>query len=257
MPKHRRKTVKSAVKSAVKSEVRRAVTAGVRAPSRLRRAAFLCLWIFLGGSLTAAVVLTVAAALVFVAPPVPMEPISAEDAQLQQRILGKVSGEVFNRRPPLEASLRLKPDEVNALLRFMVFAVTAAEQFGTIEPRYAEIVRQGHYTYRPGVFTVELPLYRRHSRPFRGAAVLRVEGFPSKYDGKVDFALRSCRFGRIPLSATWAGEYANRELAALSENEDLMRLDRAIKSFEVESNGDVTVVYRPPELLRLLVGRGR
>lgn len=245
------------IQSEIRSETQEAVDAEGRAPSRRRRAAFFCLWLFLGCALTAAVVLTVAAALIFTAPPVPMEPPSADDAQLQQRILGKVSGEVFGRRPPLEASLRLTPGEVNSLLHFMVFTVTAAEQFGSVKPRHAKIIRQGHYTYRPGIFTLELPLYHRRAWPFRGAVVVRLEGFPSKYDGTVDLILESCRLGKISLPTKWVGRLADRELAKFSKNDDLMLLNRAIKSFRVESNGDVTVVYRPPELLRLLVGRRR
>ena len=116
------------------------------------------------------------------------------------------------------------------------------------------MIRAGRYGYRAGVFTAEIPLVRRAPRPFRGAAVLYLEGFPTKIGGRIELALRSCRFGRIPLPATWVGECAGRSLSGLAEKEEMLRFDRAVKSFEAESNGDVIVVYRPPELLRLLIG---
>ena len=247
MPKRRRNSAKSKV---------RASQPGTGGRSRFRKGAVVLLWTLIGGALTAAVLLTVASALLFTAPPEPLEPIfDADAARLQQRLLVQVSREVFGKRPPIESKLRLTPAEVNSLLRFMVFAVTAAEHFGTIDRRYAEMIRGGRYSYRPGMFTAEIPIFREAPRwLFGGAAVLRLEGFPTKRDGGFDVSLRSCRLGRLPIPAAWSEGYANRTFAALLEREDMLCFDRAVKSFEARSDGDVVVVYRPPELLRLLIG---
>ena len=117
--------------------------------SRLRKWAIVLLRIAGIGALTAALVLTAAAALIFTPPPEPMERFSAADAELQQRLFSKVSREVFNRRPPIESEIRLTPAEVNSLLRFLVFSVTAAEQFGSIDRRYAEMIRRKLKRQRP------------------------------------------------------------------------------------------------------------
>lgn len=244
MPKRRRSSAKS-----------KAPVSGAGNSSRLRRWLTVLLWTVGIGVLTAAVLLVAAAAVLLSPPPAPMAPFSAEDAQLQQRILSKVYGEVFNRRPPVEAQLRLTPDEMNSLLRCMVFTVSAAEQFGAVKPAEAEAVRSGHYTYRPGNFTVEIPIARVPAWFFGGAAVLRLEGFPAKYEGKFDIALKSCRIGRLPLPAGEVERLVNRELAKELRRDDMLCFDRAVKSFEAQSDGSVIVIYRPPELLRLLVGR--
>ena len=199
--------------------------------------------------------LLTAAALLLSPPPAPMGEFSAEDAELQQRILSKVYNEVFNRRPPVEAEIRFTPDEMNSLLRCTVFGVSTAEQFGAINRTYAKMIRSGYYVYRPGVFTVEIPIARTAPWLFGGVAVLRLEGFPAKYDGKFDLTLQSCRIGKFPLPAGEVESRANREFAKHLKRADMLCFDRAIKSIEAQPDGTVVVVYRPPELLRLLVNR--
>jgi len=228
--------------------------AGKKPTPRLPKWVIVLLWSVGIGVLTAAALLTVAAAILLSPPPAPMEAFSAEDAQLQQRILSKVYGEVFNRRPPVEAQLRLTPDEMNSVLRCMVFTVSAAEQFGAVDPALAKMVRSGHYTYRAGNFTVELPVARLAPWLFGGTAVLRLEGFPAKYEGKFDLMLQSCRIGKFSLPAGEVERRVNREFAEQLRREDMLCFDRAVKTFEAQPDGSVIVVYRPPELLRLLVG---
>ena len=242
MPSKRRKSVKRAAAGSVRKA----------AASPRRRGVFAAVVL---SCLLAAAFFFAAAWLLLAPPPEPMPNFIPADALVQQKIFAKVSGEVFGRNPPAESEMRLSAVEVNALLRFAVFAVTAAEHFGSIDRPIAERIRAGNYSYRGGVFFAEVPLACVAPRWFFGGnAVVRAEGFPAKYDGKFDFSIRSCRFGRFPLPAAWAERFVNRRFGALPGREDMLRFDRAVKSFEPAENGDVIVVYRPPELLRLLIG---
>lgn len=226
------------------------------APEKKKRSRLRKWMIVLGIAAVLAVMLPIVAASILLSPPpAPMEQFSAEDAELQQRIIMKVYNEVFNRRPPVEAEIRFTPDEMNSLLRCMVFGVSTAEQFGAIKPFYAKMIRSGHYVYRPGVFTVEIPIVRTAPWLFGGAAVLRLEGFPTKYDGRFDLTLQSCHIGKFPLPPGEVESRANREFAKHLKRADMLCFDRAVKSFEAQPDGTVVVVYRPPELLRLLVNR--
>jgi len=244
MPTRHRKSVKRPAAGSV----RKAAAASPRRRGRGFAAVVL-------SCLLAAASFFAAAWLLLVPPPEPMPNSIPADALVQQRILAKVSGEVFSRNPPAESEMRLSPVEVNALLRFAVFAVTAAEHFGSIDRRIAERIRAGNYAYRDGVFFAEVPLARvAPGWFFGGNAVVCAAGFPAKYDGKFDVSIRACRFGRLPVPAAWAERFVNRRFGALPGREDMLRFDRAVKSFEPAENGDVIVVYRPPELLRLLIG---
>ena len=210
------------------------------------------LWCGIGA---AAVVLFLlgAAWLLLTPPPEAMAPPLPADVLVQQRVFAKLSGEVFRRDPPAESELRLTAAEVASLLRFAGFAVTAAEYFGSLDRRVAERIRAGRCSYSAGVFSVEFPLCRPAPRwLFGGAVVVRAEGFPSKYDSRIDFAVRSCRIGRLPLPASWVEAFANRRFGDLPGREGMLRFDRAVKNFEPEGKGGVIVIYRPPELLRLL-----
>ena len=182
-----------------------------------------------------------------------MVPPTPEDMAVQQQIFGKVYREVFSQRPPVEAELRLTPDEVNSMMRCIFFTGAAVGRYGYVDRQAAEIFGCGNCVYRDGLFYAELPVVRDAlCGLFGGTAVVKVEGFPTKYDGKFDISISSCRIGEIKLSAPWVENIADAHVGELMKQEKMLLFDRAVKSMEKAANGDVIIVYRPPELLKLI-----
>ena len=185
--------------------------------------------------------------------PEPMVPPTPEDMVVQQRIFNKVYREVFSQRPPAEAELRLTPDEVNSMIRCIFFTGAAAGRYGFVERQASEILCCGNCVYRDGFFYAELPVVRDMlCGLFGGMVVVKIEGFPTKHDGKLDLSISSCHVGMIKLSASWVESIADARAGELMKREKMRVFNHAVKSMEKAENGDVIIVYRPPELLKLI-----
>lgn len=163
------------------------------------------------------------------------------------RLSSGIAAHTFRRRPVAEARLRLAPDEVNDLLEL---ARRSAEFGRGMPPVWSFTV-----SYRPdGAFAFTVPLDAAPGWLFGGKiyadGVFRLE----KQNGKLLMEFPELRLGRLGVPVPGGGMFiTDKSGGDILAKAFPPEFDAAIKEFYPERDGTLVLVYRPAELLPLLL----
>ena len=180
---------------------------------------------------------------------IPLSPLRHEDLILQQKLIRKISREVFNRRPRRESQLVLTTSEVESLFRLIDYGCSAAKLAGKykgLEPRYFEPV------FFPDRVQAIYPLDTGYRWLFGGVMRWEITATPKFDNNMLSVSIHDCRLGIIPLPR---GIVEKVLLSALREwytSSNYRLFCNLIKKVYMKGDGNLVVIYHPAKLLPLL-----
>ena len=217
-------------------------------PQKKRRITAAVSAVILAGCLAAGFFLVSA---VFTGPEeIPQVPLQNQDFFLQQKLIRKISREVFRRKPKKESVIMLAPGEIESLLRMIDFGASAAKLAGKydgLEPRYFRIAfalgqMQGEYPFDTGMRWL-----------CGGVMPLRFTVIPAWENGTLTVEIREFRIGSLPVPRQIAEKFLADWLREFHGSKVCGRFEKAVKKVQLKQDGSMEVVYSPAALLPLLM----
>lgn len=180
----------------------------------------------------------------------PLEPLSKQDLKLQQKLIRRLSREVFSKRATKESRLVLKTSEIQSLFRLVDYGFSVAKLAGKyqgIEPRYFEpVFSQGH-------IQAIYPLDTGYRWLFGGVLRWRVSATPEFSNKMVALKVHDCRLGIIPLPKNLFEQFLLKLLSELYTSKDYALFCDMVKRIYMNTDGSLVVIYYPAKLLPLLL----
>lgn len=180
----------------------------------------------------------------------PLAPLSRQDLKLQQKLIKRLSREVFSKRAMKESRLVLKTSELQSLFRLVDYGFSVAKLAGKyrgIEPRYFEpVFSQGH-------IQVIYPQDTGYRWLFGGVLRWSVSATPEFNNKIVAVKVHDCRLGGLPLPKGLFEQFLSQLLNELYSSEDYAFFCSMVKKIYMNPDGSLVVVYYPAKLLPLLM----
>ena len=213
-----------------------------------------CMWC--GGAALVLLILFLALALMVFSPYRKFGIPELEDRHYQvlNRLSAHASRNLFRRDPPVEVTLKLSVDEVNALLEFSRSAARFDRKRNMPPPESFDIVYR-----KDGSFRFAAPVDAAPEWFFGGKIYAEGVFYLEKLPDKLIFDLPELRLGRVGASFPGSGMAAKKIGAEALERAMTPEFKAAVKEFypDPERGGALVVVYRPRALLPLLMRAAR
>lgn len=181
---------------------------------------------------------------------IPFSPPEMEDLYLQQKLVRRLTNEVFRRRPKKESQIVLTEKEVNSLFRLTDCGLSGAKLAG----RYSgPLPRTFRPVFRSGRLHVVCPVDTNLRVLFGGVLKISAVLTPDFEDARLRVTVHDCRAGALPLSAALAERFL---LDAAQEMQDAgvyAAFCGVVKKARVTKEGNVLLVYSPAQFLPLLL----
>ena len=181
---------------------------------------------------------------------IPFVPPEMEDLYLQQRLVRRLTDEVFRRQPKRESQIVLTEKEVNSLFRLADCGLSGAKLAG----RYSgPLPRTFRPVFRNGRLHVVCPIDTNLRVLFGGVLKISAALTPDFEDTRLRVTVHDCRAGALPLSAAWAEKFL---LDAAQEMQDAgvyAAFCGVVKKASVTKEGNVILVYSPAQFLPLML----
>jgi len=181
---------------------------------------------------------------------IPFSPPEMEDLYLQQRLVRRLTNEVFRRKPKKESQIVLTEKEVNSLFRLADCGLSGAKLAG----RYSgPLPRTFRPVFRNGRLHVVCPIDTNLRVLFGGVLKISAALTPDFEDTRLRVTVHDCRAGALPLSAAWAEKFL---LDAAQEMQDAgvyAAFCGVVKKASVTKEGNVLLVYSPAQFLPLML----
>lgn len=181
----------------------------------------------------------------------PFRPPTEDDLYLQQRLIRRLTGEVFRRKPKQESQIVLTEQEVDSLFNLADCGLTAAKKAG----RYpGPLPRTFRPVFRKGRLHLVCPFDTGCRLLFGGVLKLRLSVTADLDDARLVLTLHSCRAGALPLPASVAEKILDRLADDVRSSEEYALFCGIVKKISMTKEGTVLIVYRPARVLPLLLG---
>ncbi|MBR7104050.1 MAG: hypothetical protein IKC65_03825 [Lentisphaeria bacterium] len=180
----------------------------------------------------------------------PLQPLTAEDLRLQQKLIRQLSVETFKRQERRkEAVLVLKTSELESLFRLIDYGFSAAKLAGRYdgpEPRYFEPV------FGRGHIQAVYPLNTGFEWLFGGVMRWQVTATPRFENNMLSVKIHNCRLGIVPLPRSLSEKIMFKILARLHSSREYKYFCKIFKKIHLQRDGSLVVIYSPKRLLALL-----
>ena len=181
---------------------------------------------------------------------IPFSPPETDDLYLQQRLIRRLTNEVFRRSPKKESQIVHTEKEVNSLFRLADCGLSGAKLAG----RYSgPLPRTFRPVFRKGRLHVVYPVDTNVRVLFGGVLKISAILTPDFEDSRLRVTVHDCRAGALPLSSALAGKFL---LDAAQEMQDAgvyAAFCGVVKKASVTKEGNVLLVYSPAQLLPLML----
>ena len=209
----------------------------------------LCLTVFVTVLFAGTVYFTASA--VF-SPPrqLPSPQLKMEDLKLQQKLIQRLTKEIFRRRPRPTGKLTFKPEELQSLFRLIDFGLTMAKMAGKydgMDLRYLEPEFSKEH------IKMVYPLDTGCSWLFGGVLHLSFTGTPAFAEQQITVSLKGSRIGKLPLPEKFAKIILQNLLTEFYESKSFKTFCSLIKEIKMNTDGTLVVVYYPAKLAPVLM----
>ena len=203
-------------------------------------------------SLTVAVLAAVMLCAAVFSPPetVPFAPPEMEDLYLQQRLVRRLTDEVFRRNPKRESQIVLTEREVNSLFRLADCGLSGAKRAG----RYSgPLPRTFRPVFRDGRLHVVCPVDTNLRVLFGGVLRIGASLTPDFEDARFRVTVHECRAGALPLSSILAEKFLLDAAQEMQNAGVYAAFCGVVKKASVTKEGNVILVYSPAQFLPLIL----
>ena len=179
----------------------------------------------------------------------PLQPLRHEDLILQQKLIRRISREVFSSRPRKESQLVLSAKEIESLFRLIDYGCSAAKLAGKykgLEPRYFEPV------FFPDRVQAIYPLDTGYRWLFGGVMRWEITATPKFDNNMLTVNIHDCRLGIIPLPGGLVEKFLLSALRQWYTSSNYKLFCNLIKKVYMKGDGSLVVIYHPAKLLPLL-----
>ena len=176
---------------------------------------------------------------------IPVRPLTGREFRLQQKIMRRLAREAFRTPVGFSSQMVFKSNEVQSLFNLADFGLTAAKLAG----KYRGInLRDLEPVFGNGEISLVYPIDTGRSWLFGGVLRLKITGTPCFSDRKLQFELRECRIGNLPLPRKKAQKILNQLLLEIHKSKDFIRFSDVVKEIKANPDGSWAVTYYPAKL---------
>lgn len=184
----------------------------------------------------------------------PLQPL---DWSLQARVLMREMPRMMKSKPGERLVLKLTPEEVNSLLRFVanqgnltaLFDPRSSGAKGGDVLEYQAVYRKdGNFEVRYAYDTGLWPL-------FGGYLILDVNAQPGLADGKINLEVDRAAVGGVTLPKSLADKLGRRIIDELRDRREVRDFLAVVERIEIDEAGNVSITYVPYALAERLFGK--
>ncbi len=175
-------------------------------------------------------------------PETAQEPLTKQDFEIQNRILGQIFRSITSRKAPEVVELKLTPADFQSVIR-------CADRL----PRQQEIpLRDYQPALAPGKFRLTVPYNTKQNWLFGGWIIGRFELKLHKESEKLSVQVLSAEAGKFKIANETAQKMLDEQLDKLRRHPNYEKFDKIVESISIDSNGNMTIRYRPRNAVFLL-----
>ncbi len=178
-------------------------------------------------------------------PVTPQAPLTADDFEVQNRILGQIFRSITSRKAPEIAVLKLTPEEFQSL-------INCADRFVNIR---GVPLREYRPALSDGEFLVTAPYNTGKNWLFGGWLIARFRLKITKDGEKLDVTALQASVGKFKLANETAQKIFDAQLQKICSGSDYERFNRIVESVSVDGEGNLIIRYRPRNAVFLLKRR--
>jgi hypothetical protein len=172
--------------------------------------------------------------------------LTNEDLTYQQKMIGKISRQVWKRKVGVQ-KLTISKNEVYSILRTVNFLV-AKEKQGVF------VIDALNLQFpKPETIEFTLTIDTKQSKLFGGFVYLRVTCSPKYVNGKLTLNIQKMVAGKVVLPQWVNAKVEAKILAEISKNKQFQSYAKVFPEISLLKNNDVFIKYYPVELLTLMM----